>query len=177
MKETPKVRGERPRRSVNSFLAPALLYGRITKTEANLDWQSKAPTHNSQISTSRDTVKTRGKKRFVKACLLLLLYTTFVVVVDEDGALLGRREAYVVDTPASFYQRRDLGYPGDDDGKSEGVEAPRVLLVAKNTAPNPLAHSVKSTHEDDAAKGTSQGNNTDSLVGLPRKVIAAARLH
>lgn len=89
---------------------------------------------------------------------------------------MGRREANVVDAPASFYQRRDVGYPGDDDGKSEGVEAPRVLLVAKNTA-NPLAHWVKSTHEDDAAKGTSQGNNTDSHVGLPRKVIAAARLH
>lgn len=78
--DTQGTRREAP--AENSFSSPALLHGRITKTEANLDWQSKAPTHNSQISTSRDTVK----KMVCKEKSVLV-----VIVVHDWRRLLRRR--------------------------------------------------------------------------------------
>lgn len=53
-----------------------------------------------------------------------------------------------------------------------------ALLAAgdEKKSANPLQRT-RSNPRTKRAEGTSQGNNTDSLVGLPRKVIAAARLH
>lgn len=177
MKKTPKVRGERPRRSVTLFLLPHFSAGG-SRRRRQIWIGNRRPRLTIRRYQLLATLSRRGKKMLCKS--------VFVAAVVHGGRRRRRgRWCWVLrcvlvakrtsSTRRRAYQRRDLGYPGDDDGKSEGVEARRVLLVAKTPRIHCTLGQIHARRR--RGQGTSQGNNTDSLVGLPRKVIAAARLH